>query len=85
MIASLINNAINGRKKDLSLSFRIKPENNAMAITGENPDQPGSGPKKYLQIVVKTINMRINRIIFPLSFIIKRIKPGIQLLNRKNS
>ena len=63
MATSLINNASSGIKNDIFLSFTIKPENNAIAITGEKPDQFKSGPKKNLQavataarIIVKMIN-----------------------------
>jgi hypothetical protein len=63
-------NASKGRRKEISFRFMINPENNAMAITGENPDQLRSGPKKYLQIVARPINMMVKRMNFPLIFII---------------
>ena len=47
MTASLINKAINGNRKDRSFCLMIKPANKAMAMTGENPDQASSGPKKF--------------------------------------
>jgi hypothetical protein len=48
----------------------IMPEKMAIAITGEKPDQPGSGPKRYLHIVASAISIKVNKINLPFSFII---------------
>ena len=68
-----MNNAANGNRNDMSFCFIINPANNAMAITGENPDQANSGPKKNLQAVAITTNMMVNTINFLLLFMIKKI------------
>jgi hypothetical protein len=47
----------------------ISPENKAMAITGEKPDQSRSGPKKYLQAVANPARIRVKIINLPLFFI----------------
>ena len=53
----------------MSFCLIIKPENSAIAITGEKPDQARSGPKKNLQAVASAINMSVKTINRPLIFI----------------
>ena len=48
----------------------INPENNAMAITGEKPDQSRLGPKKNLVLVVNTTRIVVKIIWLRLIFII---------------
>ena len=69
MITSLANTAINGKRNDWPLSFTIIPENNAMAITGEKPDQLSSGPKKNLHAVATAIRRMVKPSNLPLIFI----------------
>lgn len=47
----------------------IIPENIAIAITGEKPDQASSGPKKYLQTVASTTSINVKSINLPFIFI----------------
>jgi hypothetical protein len=65
-----MNNASRGNKKDKSLCLMIKPENKAIAITGEKPDQLRLGPKKYLQAVARATSTSVKMINLPLLFII---------------
>ncbi len=69
MARSLKNKANKGSKKDRSLSLMINPENKAIAITGEKPDQSRSGPKKYLQAVANATSINVKTINLPLLFI----------------
>lgn len=55
-------------------SLIIKPENKAIAINGETPDQPGSAAKKYLQAVCKATRIAVKRTRRPFIFIIVRLK-----------
>ena len=45
-----------------------------MAITGENPDQLRSGPKKYLHAVARATSISVKTISLPLLFIINELK-----------
>lgn len=66
MIVSLTSKVNNGNINDSPFRFIMKPENNAVAITGEKPDQVRSDPKKYLHDAVKSTSIKIKNVVFVL-------------------
>jgi hypothetical protein len=69
-MTSLRNKASSGKMKDRSFCLMIKPENKAIAMTGEKPDQSRSGPKKNLKAVASATSISVKTINLPLIFII---------------
>ena len=59
-----------GNKNEMPLSLMIIPENKAIAMKGEKPDQSRLGPKKNLQAVAMATNINVKRSSLPLNFII---------------
>ena len=74
MMASLMNKASNGSRKDMFLSFMINPENNAMAMNGEKPDHSNLGANKSLQMVCSATSTKVKMISLLLIFMSVKIK-----------